>query len=118
MNENVLRENGVNLDNSLELLGDMEMYNETLDMFIEENQNRIPRLLNYKNSGDMPNYAIDVHALKSDCKYLGFMNLAEVAYDHELKSKEGDIDYINNHYNELIAEYDKVNEIIRKYKGE
>ncbi len=118
MDENFLRESGVNLDNSLELLGDMEMYNETLDTFVEENIERIPRLLNAKSSGDMPTYAIDVHALKSDCKYLGFMHLAELAYDHELKSKEGDIDYVNSHYDELMEEYNRVNEIIRKYKGE
>lgn len=118
MGESFLRENGVNLDNSLELLGDMEMYNETLDAFIEENKDRIGRLLNAKNSGDMPTYAIDVHALKSDCKYLGFMHLAELAYDHELKSKEGNIDYVNSHYDELMEEYNRVNEIIRKYKGE
>ena len=118
MGEDFLRENGVNLDNSLELLGDMEMYNETLDAFIEENKDRIGRLLNAKNSGDMPTYAIDVHALKSDCKYLGFMHLAELAYDHELKSKEGNIDYVNSHYDELMEEYNRVNEIIRKYKGE
>jgi signal transduction histidine kinase/response regulator of citrate/malate metabolism len=118
MGESFLRENGVNLDNSLELLGDMEMYNETLDAFIEENKDRIGRLLNAKNSKDMPTYAIDVHALKSDCKYLGFMHLAELAYDHELKSKEGNIDYVNSHYDELMEEYNRVNEIIRKYKGE
>ena len=118
MKEDLLRSLGVNVDNSLELLGDMEMYDETLDMFIEENQNRIPRLLNFKNNGDMAGYAIDVHALKSDCKYLGFMKLAEVAYGQELKSKEGDANYINEHYNELMDEYNKVCEIIRKYKGE
>ena len=118
MDENFLRENGVNLDNSLELLGDMGMYNETLDVFIEENNDRIPRLMNAKNSGDMGTYSIDVHALKSDCKYLGFMHLAELAYDHELKSKEGNVEYINSHYDELMEEYNKVQEIIRKYKGE
>ena len=38
----------------------------------------------------MENYAIEVHSLKSDCKYLGFMTLADIAYQHELKSKEND----------------------------
>ena len=118
MDEQFLRDSGVNLDNSLELLGDISMYNETLDMFINENKERIPRMKNYKDNGDMPNYAIDVHALKSDCKYLGFMHLAELAYDHEMKSKASDIEYVNSHYDELMEEYNKVNNIIRKYKGE
>ena len=118
MNELVLRDNGVDLNHALELLGDMDMYNETLNMFIDENKNRIPRMLEYKNKKDMANYAIDVHALKSDCKYLGFMHLAELAYDHEMKSKANDSDYINSHYDELMEEYNRVNDIIRKYRGE
>lgn len=118
MGEDFLRANGVNIDNSLELLGDMEMYNETLDTFIEENKVRMPRMMNYKMAGDMANYAIDVHALKSDCKYLGFMHLAEIAYSHELKAKEGDFNYVNNNIGELINEFNRVYEIIRRYKGE
>ena len=34
MDENFLRESGVNLDNSLELLGDKSVYNETLIEFL------------------------------------------------------------------------------------
>lgn len=118
MSEQFLRDSGVDVDHALELLGDMEMYNETLSMFVDENKNRIPRMLEYKNNGDMPSYAIDVHALKSDCKYLGFMHLAELSYDHEMKSKANDQDYINAHYDELMEEYNRVNDIIRKYRGE
>lgn len=36
----------------------------------------------------MANYAIEVHALKSDSKYFGFTRLAELALDQEMKSKE------------------------------
>ena len=115
LNVDYLKSQGVDVDASLELLGDMEMYNETLSAFVEENKERIPRLEKGKNEGNMPDYAIDVHALKSDCKYLGFKKLAELAYDHEMKSKEGNQDYINEHYDELMAEYNKVKEIIDNY---
>ena len=115
LNVEYLKSQGVDVDASLELLGDMEMYNETLSAFVEENKERIPRLEKGKNEGNMPDYAIDVHALKSDCKYLGFKKLAELAYDHEMKSKEGNQDYINEHYDELMAEYNKVKEIIDNY---
>ena len=114
-NPEYLKSQGVDVDASLELLGDMEMYNETLNAFVEENKDRINRIENNKNSGNMPDYAIDVHALKSDCKYLGFKKLAEIAYDHELKSKEGNQEYVNEHYNELMDEYNKVKEIIYNY---
>ena len=115
---NYLKENGVDVDSSIELLGDVDMYNETLDMFIEENKKRIPRIEKNKDEENLKDYSIDVHALKSDCKYLGFKELANLAYDHELKSKENDIEYINQHFSELMNEYDRIKNIIDKYVEE
>ena len=63
----------------------------------------------------MPNYAILVHAMKSDSKYLGFTKLAELSYNHEMKSKENDINYINEHYDELMNEYNRIRSIIDEY---
>ena len=114
-NINYLKENNIDVDSSLELLGDMDMYNETLNTFIEENKERIPRIEKNKNEGNMKDYSIDVHALKSDSKYLGFKKLAELSYDHELKSKEEDIEYINSHYDELMDEYERINKVINNY---
>ena len=114
-NVDYLKENGIDVDSSLELLGDIDMYNETLETFIEENKKRIPRLKENKESGNMSEYAIDVHALKSDSKYLGFKKLAELSYEHEMKSKENNKDYINEHFDELMNEYNKIMDIINKY---
>ena len=63
----------------------------------------------------MPDYAIEVHSLKSDCKYLGFMTLADIAYQHELKSKENESSFVNEHFDELAKEYNKVLEIAKNY---
>ena len=69
----------------------------------------------YKENNDMENYAIEVHSLKSDSKYLGFMKLAELAYNHEMKSKEKDVDYVNANYNELLAETKRIFDVVKKY---
>ena len=63
----------------------------------------------------MENYAIDVHSLKSDCKYLGLMSLADIAYEHELKSKENDKTFVEEHFKELEEEFEKVLEIVKNY---
>ena len=63
----------------------------------------------------MPNYAILVHAMKSDSKYLGFTKLAELSYNHEMKSKENDLDYINSNYDELITEANRIINIVKSY---
>ena len=107
--------NGVDVEHGLELLGDMEMYNMTINDFAREVEAKWSRIIEYKNSDDLANYAIEVHSLKSDSKYLGFMKLADVAYEHELKSKAGDSDYVNNHFVELNNEYEKILEIVQNY---
>ena len=104
------------MDKALEALGDMEMYNETFRDFEQELESKWSKLEEEKLAGDMENFAIDVHALKSDCKYLGFYNLADVAYEHELKSKENDKDFVDQNFNRLETEYEKVLNIVKEYK--
>jgi len=110
-----LEKNGVDVNHALEMLGDMEMYNSTVHDFVSEVEEKWQRLNDYLAQGDMENYAIDVHSLKSDCKYLGFMTLADIAYDHELKSKEKNLEYVKEHFNELEDEYQKTLAIAKKY---
>ena len=112
-----LKEKGVDVDSSIELLGDVEMYNELLGDFVEISIERMARLDNSKNNNDMKNYAIDVHAIKSDSKYLGFTKLADMALNHQLKSEDNDIDYINNNYDELVNEVDDKISLIKEYLG-
>ena len=113
--ETYLKENGVDLDKSLELLGDIEMYNMTLNDFLSEVEDKWNNIVTYKNNSDMENYAIEVHSLKSDAKYLGFMSLADISYQHELKSKENDINFILEHFTELEIEYNKALAIAKTY---
>ena len=108
MNTNVLLNGGVNVNGALELLGDMETYNDTLKDFISEIDEKLAKIKEYKEAGDMANYAILVHSLKSDSKYLGFTTLADMALEHQTKSEENDIDYITSHYDELTKEVEKI----------
>lgn len=110
-----LEDNGVDVNHALELLGDMDMYNMTISDFMAEVESKWARINEYKNTNNMPDYAIEVHSLKSDCKYLGFMTLADIAYQHELKSKENDSSFVNEHFDELAKEYNNVLEIAKNY---
>lgn len=117
MDINILKENGVDVDSGLELLGDIETYNDILNEFITNNEDRLKKLEKYKNNNDMENYAIEVHALKGDSKYLGFTKLAELSLNHQLKSQDNDIDYVNNNFKELIEEANRVLSISKDYLG-
>ncbi|MEI3529936.1 MAG: Hpt domain-containing protein [Bacilli bacterium] len=112
---NILKNNGVNLDASLDILGDIEMYNDTLNDFLEEIVSKVENLKTYKEADDMPNYAIYAHSVKSDSKYLGFVKLAEIAFNHEIRAKDNDIDYIKNNFNLLVDEINRVVQISKDY---
>ena len=115
---NILKEYGVNLEKSLELFGDMETYNDTIKDFYPELERKLGLIEEYKNKNDMANYAINVHSIKSDARYFGFEKLGDMAYDHEMKSKANDTDYVSDHYNELMEEAYKVANIVNEYLGD
>ncbi len=114
---NYLVSNGVNVEKSLELFGDMDMYDATLNDFVEDVEKRLDSLKKFREIGDMPNYAIEVHALKSDARYLGFVTLADLAYQFELKSKANDIMYVYDNYKTLLTEANRCANIARTYLG-
>ena len=114
---NILIENGVNLEKSLELFGDIATYNDNLDEFLDGVEKLIGDITKYKNENDMENYSIVVHSLKSDAKYYGFEKLAELSLNHELKSKEKDVNYVNEHFEELKQEIYRVTDLVKKYLG-
>lgn len=115
MDVNILIQGGVDVNSALELLGDMDTYNETLQDFLSEIDNKLAKIKEYKEAQDMENYAILVHSLKSDSKYLGFVKLADLAYNHEMASKAKDVRFVIGSYDALIAEANRVLEVLKKY---
>lgn len=112
-----LAQNGVDVNAGIENTMDFETYNEILLDFCESFPQDVNKFNEYKNAGDMVNYEIIVHALKSNCRMLGFMDMGEMFYAHEMASKQNDINYVNAHYDELIAAVKKTYSILTGYKG-
>lgn len=111
-----LRDNGIDIDSAIEILGDIETVNEIMGDFLIEMDERLPLMEEYKNSNDMENYAILVHAIKGDSKYLGFTKLAELSLNHQVKAEEDDSSYINDNYKELMEEIDRILKIVKEYR--
>lgn len=114
---NILKENGVDVDASLELFGDMDLYDETIVDFLNSVGQKLFDMKKYKEAGDMKNYAILAHSLKSDARYLGFTKLGEIAYEHELKSKENNYGYVLENFNAILDEAKVVIGLAQKYIG-
>lgn len=114
---NLLINNGVNVYQSLELLGDIETYNDTLEDFLAGVEEKVNKMIMYKKATDMANYAIYAHSLKSDSKYLGFTRLADLSYQHELKAKADNLDFVLDNYDELERETTRIVSLVKQYLG-
>ena len=112
---NFLEENGIDIKSSLQLLGDIDTYNETVKDFIEENKKRLPQMQNLLKSKNLSEYAVLAHAIKSDSKYLGFIKLAELSLNQELKGKENNYEEITNGLKEYLNEISRITKVIEKY---
>ena len=112
-----LTENGVDALTGISNMMDIDTYNEIMDDFYQGIDEELQKINNFKNINDMANYSILVHALKSNARSFGFNKLGEIAYAHELASKSNDINYVNEHYNELLDEVLRVKKIIETYKS-
>lgn len=112
-----LKENDFDVDHGIELLSDLETYEMTMEDFLEESKTRIPKMQQFKEAKDANNYAILAHAMKSDAKYLGINSLAELSLAHEMAGKENRMDFIEEHYQELMDEVEKNISIMENYLG-
>ena len=112
---NILKNHGVNLEASLEYLGDMDLYNETLTEFLSLVDGKMADLARFKDTHDMANYAISAHSLKSDARYLGFTTLGEIALNHEMAGKENREDFVVQNFDAFMEETKKMIAIAHEY---
>ena len=113
-----LKDNGIDYTIGLDNFGDISTYKEMMKDWLLEVTDKWNRIVLSKNKKDMKNYSIDVHSLKSDSKYFGFTELARISYEHELKSKEDDKDFVKDNFNELEKEYNRIIEVVNNYLKE
>lgn len=114
---NILTENGIDIKKSLELFGDMNTYDQMLEDFLKEVDGKIANAKRYKDTSDMANYAIVVHSLKSDCRYFGMEDLANMFYEHELAGKRNDSIFVRENYDKLMENAEKMIKVVKRYMG-
>ena len=116
--EQYLKNNGIDYTIGLDNFGDINTYKEMMKDWLLEVTDKWNRIVSSKNKNDMKNYSIDVHSLKSDSKYFGFTELARISYEHELKSKEDNKEFVKDNFNELEKEYNRIIEVVNNYLKE
>ena len=96
---------------------DVETYNEILLDFCNSFPHEMQKVNAYRQNNDINNYTVLVHAWKSNCRMVGFTSLGEMFYQHELAGKENNTTYINNNFDSLISECNKVYGLLLNYKN-
>lgn len=114
----LLKTNNVDVEASLELWGDMDSYNDSLKDFKESLKSKLANLENFKNNHDWANYAILAHSIKSEAKYLGFFDEAEIFLVHELNGKQSNQEFIKNNFEVLKRTIFKIINLLNNYFGE
>lgn len=66
---------------------------------------KIRLLMDLLEAGDWQRYIIEVHALKSIASHIGQKQLAKMAKAHEQAGKAGNILYIRQNFDRLVAQY-------------
>ena len=115
---NYLKQNGVNVDKALDLFGDIEVYNETCQDFLDGIDEKLENLAKYKSENEMASYAIYAHSIKSDARYLGFEEIAKIALDHEMAGKENNERFVMREYDNLVKATNDMINVVKTYLGE
>ncbi len=107
----------INKIHGMSYAGDDEaLYIETLTTFYKSSPEIMRLLKKYLTESDMKNYTIEVHALKSNARYIGADTLADIAYEHEQSGSVFNDTEIRTGWNTLVEEWEKVQKkIVTEY---
>ena len=98
------REIGLNVDSALVFAyGDEDFYLELLTDYVKEASDRCAQLTSFLEQGNLKDYEILVHSIKSSSKTVGADDLSELARDLETAAKRGDLDYVRQHHGALVS---------------
>ena len=112
-----LKNNGIDVDLGLSFIGDETSYKELLLEFKNGFINQMNEIRTLYENKDIENYGVKVHALKSNCTTFGIMTFANMAYEHEMAAKNGDINFINQNITNLFVKANELYKVLDTFFG-
>ena len=88
----------INLAVGMSHFPDSNFYLEMAENFHQKIKGKCDRLSTLLSGNDVPNFAIAIHALKSELSTIGAMRLSESAFKLETAAKNGNTDYCLKSY--------------------
>ena len=97
---------GLNVSDGIKYCGgDEEFYLEIVSDYVKSAPDKIKQLDGYIDEGNLKDYKIQIHAVKSSSNTIGALEFFEKARALEIASGENDTEYINSHHSEVMQEY-------------
>ncbi|MCR5322804.1 MAG: response regulator [Lachnospiraceae bacterium] len=103
--ENIKKSGIIDIDKGIENSGSIRGYLPILKIFYDSIEEKAGEIERYLNDGDLKNYTIKVHALKSSARIIGATEFGEEAQVLENAGKSNDIDYIREHQKGFMNKY-------------
>lgn len=101
---------GITLKNGLShAQNDEDAYLGLVRLFLKEKEKQ-ETMRGFIDAGNMKDYAILVHGLKGNARTLGADALADTAFEHEKASKADNAAYVEAHFDELLAFWNRAQE--------
>jgi signal transduction histidine kinase/CheY-like chemotaxis protein len=101
-----LRSLDINVEEGISYCGDdEEFYIEIVNDYIKAAPEKIEQLDALLEAGDMKEYKVLIHSVKSSSKTIGCMSLFEKARDLEAAAASGNIDYVKTNHRSVVSEY-------------
>lgn len=98
------RQIGLNVDSALVYsCGDEDFYLELLTDYAKQASDRCTELTSYLEAGNLKDYEILVHSVKSSSKTIGADDLSELAKSLEAAARDSDADYVRQHHDALVS---------------
>lgn len=85
--------------------GDEELYNSVLEDFYKLIDTKAEKIVSLMDEGNIKDYTIEVHALKSTARMIGATPLSELSYEMEMAGKDNNVDLIHEKTPLLIKMY-------------
>lgn len=107
---------GLSVDAGLARMGgDENIYADILNTYLKEGAQKIEDILSEHESGDLPLFVINVHAVKGSSASIGGLEVSELFRQLEMAGKGNDTRFIEEHLDNAIEKYRTLLDDIHAY---
>ena len=115
MDRDLLTAAGFEVEKALELVGDIELYEEVLIDYYNDVDKNAELIKKCESEEDIKNYTVYVHGIKSASKLIGANDFAKEAETMELCGHNGDIEAIHAKTDALLEKYLQIKQKISTF---